>query len=105
MEYRQFWQTGLQVSAIGFGGWEMGGGYGAIGESEMIAAIHRAMDVGINCFDTAEGYGMGRSESLVGRGAGESAQRCHYRHKIRYSLRKAIVTVRRLSWKLSEPFM
>lgn len=36
MEYRQFWQAGLQVSAIGFGCWEMGGGYGAIGESEMI---------------------------------------------------------------------
>lgn len=70
MEYSQFGQTDLQVSAMGFGCWEMGGGYGSFDESEMIAAINRAVDLGVNCFDTAEGYGMGRSESLLARALG-----------------------------------
>ena len=71
MEYRPFGQTGMQVSAIGFGCWEMGGGYGSIEESEIIKAIHRALDLGINCFDTAEGYGKGRSEALLAKALGE----------------------------------
>ena len=70
MEYSQFGQTDLQVSAMGFGCWEMGGGYGSFDESEMISAINRAVDLGVNCFDTAEGYGMGRSESLLARALG-----------------------------------
>ena len=70
MEYKAFGQTGMQVSAIGFGCWEMGGGYGSIEETEVIAAIHRALDLGINCFDTAEAYGMGRSEELLARALG-----------------------------------
>jgi aryl-alcohol dehydrogenase-like predicted oxidoreductase len=70
MEYRPFGQTGLQVSAIGFGCWEIGGGYGHFDEAEVIAAIHRAMDLGINCFDTAEGYGKGRSEALLAKALG-----------------------------------
>ena len=70
MEYRQFGQTGLEVSAIGFGCWEMGGGYGSIEETEVIAAIHRAIDLGVNCFDTAEGYGMGKSEALLAKALG-----------------------------------
>jgi aryl-alcohol dehydrogenase-like predicted oxidoreductase len=68
MEYRPFGKTGLEVSAIGFGCWELGGGYGHFDEGEVIAAIHKAMDLGINCFDTAEGYGMGKSEALLARG-------------------------------------
>ncbi len=67
MEYRAFGQTGLQVSAIGFGCWELGGQYGHYDESEVIAAVNRALDLGINCFDTAEGYGFGRSEDLLAR--------------------------------------
>lgn len=70
MEYRPFGKTGLEVSAIGFGCWELGGGYGHFDEGEVIAAIHKAMDLGINCFDTAEGYGMGKSEALLARGLG-----------------------------------
>ena len=71
MEYRPFGRTGLDVSAIGFGCWELGGGYGHFDEGEVIAAIHKAMDLGINCFDTAEGYGMGKSEALLARGLGD----------------------------------
>ena len=65
MEHRPFGRTGLQVSAIGFGCWEIGGGYGAIEQSEFARAVGRALDLGINCFDTAEGYGFGASERAL----------------------------------------
>ena len=67
MEYRPFGQTGINVSAIGFGCWEVGGGYGQVEEAEFARAVGRALDLGINCFDTAEGYGMGASERALGQ--------------------------------------
>ena len=68
MELRPFGKTGIQISAVGFGCWEIGGGYGSIEESEFIKAVNRALDLGINCFDTAEAYGFGASEkSLTGQ--------------------------------------
>ena len=70
MEYRPFGRTGLQVSAVGFGCWELGGQYGHYDESEVINAVQRALDLGVNCFDTAEGYGFGRSEELLARALG-----------------------------------
>jgi aryl-alcohol dehydrogenase-like predicted oxidoreductase len=70
MELRPFGQTGLQVSAVGFGCWEIGGGYGEIDEQGFVGAIDRALDLGINCFDTAEGYGMGASERALGQALG-----------------------------------
>ncbi len=70
MEYREFGQTGLKVSAIGFGCWELGGGYGSIDDAEVVAAVNRAVDLGINCFDTAQGYGKGASERLLARALG-----------------------------------
>jgi aryl-alcohol dehydrogenase-like predicted oxidoreductase len=70
MEKRPFGRTGLQVSAIGFGCWEIGGGYGRIEETEFARAVGRALDLGINCFDTAEGYGLGVSERALGRALG-----------------------------------
>ena len=71
MDLRAFGKTGMEVSAIGFGCWELGGGYGHFDEGEVIKAIHRALDLGINLFDTAQGYGMGRSEELLAKGLGE----------------------------------
>jgi aryl-alcohol dehydrogenase-like predicted oxidoreductase len=71
MEYRAFGQTGLKVSAIGFGCWELGGSYGHFDDSEVIDAIHRALDLGINCFDTAQAYGFGNSERLLAKGLGD----------------------------------
>ena len=68
MKYRPFGNTGLDVSAIGFGCWELGGNYGSFDETEVVDAIHRALDLGINCFDTAQGYGRGKSEALLARG-------------------------------------
>jgi aryl-alcohol dehydrogenase-like predicted oxidoreductase len=70
MEHRPFGRTGLQVSAIGFGCWEIGGGYGAIEQSEFERAVGRALDLGINCFDTAEGYGFGASERALAKALG-----------------------------------
>ncbi len=70
MEYRAFGRTGLDVSAIGYGCWEIGGGYGHFDESEVVAAVQRALDLGINLFDTAEGYGYGQSERLLGKALG-----------------------------------
>ena len=70
MELRPFGQTGLQVGAVGFGCWEVGGGYGDIEVAEFERAVGRALDLGINCFDTAEGYGMGASERALAQALG-----------------------------------
>jgi aryl-alcohol dehydrogenase-like predicted oxidoreductase len=67
MEYRQFGRTGLKVSAIGFGCWEISGTYGPIDAAQFDRAVHRALDAGIDCFDTAEAYGMGISEQALAR--------------------------------------
>jgi len=67
MEFRPFGRTGLEVSAIGFGCWEIGGTYGRIDESLFQRAVARAIDSGITCFDTAEAYGMGASEEALAR--------------------------------------
>jgi len=74
MEYRPFGQTGLRVSAIGFGCWEIGGTYGAVDRTEFDRAVHKAIDSGINCFDTAEAYGMGVSEQALGAALGQRRQ-------------------------------
>jgi aryl-alcohol dehydrogenase-like predicted oxidoreductase len=70
VEHRPFGRTGLDVSAIGFGCWEVGGGYGEVEEADFGRAVGRALDLGINCFDTAEGYGMGASELALGKALG-----------------------------------
>ena len=70
MEYRPFGKTGIQVSAIGFGCWEIGGGYGSIEEEHFILAVNRALDLGVNCFDTAEAYGFGASEKSLAKALG-----------------------------------
>jgi aryl-alcohol dehydrogenase-like predicted oxidoreductase len=67
MESRPFGRTGLKVSAIGFGCWEVGGTYGRIDESLFQRAVAQAIDSGITCFDTAEAYGMGASEEALAR--------------------------------------
>ena len=68
MKYRQLGKTGLKVSEIGFGGWALGGGaWGKQDDNESIAALHRAMDLGVNFIDTAEGYGNGRSEQVIAK--------------------------------------
>ena len=65
-------RTGLEITRVGFGAWAIGGGgwqfgWGPQDDGESIAAIHRALDLGVNWIDTAAAYGFGRSESTVGR--------------------------------------
>ena len=71
MEYRDFGSTGMTVSTLGFGCWEMGGGYGDIAESGVPNAVQRAIDLGVNCFDTAPAYGGGNSELVLGKALGQ----------------------------------
>ena len=59
--------TGLEVSPIAFGTWQLGGDWGPFDEEEAIAAVRFARERGINFFDTAQGYGYGASERLLGR--------------------------------------
>ncbi|HEX9460911.1 MAG TPA: aldo/keto reductase, partial [Thermoanaerobaculia bacterium] len=75
MQYRELGKTGIKVSTIGFGGWAIGGpseasgtpfGWGRTTDEESLAAIRSARDLGVTFFDTADSYGFGRSESLLG---------------------------------------
>jgi myo-inositol catabolism protein IolS len=70
MEQRPFGTTGLDVSAVGYGCWEVGGGYGDVEVEDFERAVARSLDLGVNCFDTAEGYGMGASERALGKALG-----------------------------------
>jgi aryl-alcohol dehydrogenase-like predicted oxidoreductase len=65
MEYRELGKTGWKVSEISFGTWAIGGTWGDVDDKESIAALHRALDMGVNFFDTADVYGDGRSERLL----------------------------------------
>jgi aryl-alcohol dehydrogenase-like predicted oxidoreductase len=57
----------MRVSAVSFGAWAIGGSWGKVNDSESSAALNRAVDLGVNFIDTADVYGDGRSERLVGR--------------------------------------
>jgi len=67
MQYRDLGRTGWKVSAISFGAWAIGGTWGAVQDSESLAALRRAVDLGVNFFDTADVYGDGRSERLLAK--------------------------------------
>jgi aryl-alcohol dehydrogenase-like predicted oxidoreductase len=67
MEYRELGRTGWKVSAISFGAWAIGGTWGTVDDKESLSALHRAVDLGVNFFDTADVYGDGRSERLLAR--------------------------------------
>jgi len=67
MNYRELGRTGWKVSEISFGAWAIGSMWGTVDEKESMAALHSALGVGINFFDTADVYGDGRSERLLGR--------------------------------------
>jgi len=65
MQYRELGRTGWKVSEISFGAWAIGGGWGSVDDTDSLAALHRAIDLGVNFIDTADVYGDGRSERLV----------------------------------------
>ena len=60
-------RSGLEVSPIAFGTWQLGGDWGATDEEAAVAAIRRAADAGINFFDTAQAYGFGASETVLAK--------------------------------------
>jgi aryl-alcohol dehydrogenase-like predicted oxidoreductase len=79
MKYRKFGSTAITVSEIGFGAWAIGGeamvgstaiGWGKADDKTSLAAIDKAIDEGITFFDTADVYGLGRSEELIGKAIG-----------------------------------
>ena len=67
MQYRELGRTSWNVSTISFGAWAIGGTWGDVRDEESLAALQRALDLGVNFFDTADVYGDGRSEQLLAR--------------------------------------
>jgi aryl-alcohol dehydrogenase-like predicted oxidoreductase len=65
MKYRLLGRTPWKVSEISFGAWAIGGSWGGVDDGESLAALHQAIDSGVNFIDTADVYGMGRSERLI----------------------------------------
>ncbi len=79
MNYRKFGQTDLLISEVGFGAWGIGGpamagdipiGWGKVDDGVSVAALRKAFDLGINFYDTADFYGLGHSETLIGKELG-----------------------------------
>ncbi len=62
---RELGRTGWKVSPISFGAWAIGGSWGTVSDADAVAALNRAIDLGVNFIDTADVYGDGRSERLV----------------------------------------
>ncbi|MFZ1313771.1 MAG: aldo/keto reductase [Chitinophagaceae bacterium] len=83
MQYRKFGATDLQVSEVGFGAWAIGGGamigktaigWGNADDIVSVEAIHASLEAGINFFDTADIYGLGHSEELLGKTIGHKKE-------------------------------
>lgn len=83
MEYRQFGKTDLRVSGVGFGAWGIGGpamvgstpiGWGNVDDNVSKQALRKAKECGVNFFDTADFYGLGHSEELIGEVFGNSSE-------------------------------
>jgi aryl-alcohol dehydrogenase-like predicted oxidoreductase len=67
VEYRRLGKTGRDVSVIGFGAWAIGGDWGSVDDATALSALHAAADAGVTLIDTADVYGDGHSEQLIGR--------------------------------------
>lgn len=67
MQYRLLGRTGFEVSTVSFGAWAIGGTWGPVDDGESLGALLRALECGVNFFDTADVYGDGRSERLLAR--------------------------------------
>lgn len=77
MEYQKLGHTDLSISRIGFGCWAIGGhGYGLVNDDTSILAVNKAIELGINFFDTADVYGFGHSEKILAKALGSQ------RHKV-----------------------
>ncbi len=79
MKYRTLGRTGLRVSELGFGAWAIGGNthgnsYGSTSDQNSIQAIHQALELGVNFLDTADVYGFGHSEEILGQALAQKGQ-------------------------------
>jgi len=77
VQYRKLGRTGWKISEIGFGAWAIGGDWGDVSETDAFSALHAAVDAGVNFIDTADVYGDGRSERIVGRFVAERPERIY----------------------------
>jgi aryl-alcohol dehydrogenase-like predicted oxidoreductase len=77
MNYRPLGRTGWNVSDVSFGAWAVGGTWGPVQDDESLAAMHRAVDLGVNFFDTADVYGDGHSERLIHQLKSERSEEIH----------------------------
>jgi aryl-alcohol dehydrogenase-like predicted oxidoreductase len=82
MNYRALGRTGWNVSDVSFGAWAVGGTWGPVEDEESLAAMHRAVDLGVNFFDTADVYGDGRSERLIQKLKSERSEEIHVATKV-----------------------
>jgi len=65
MEYRELGRTGWKISTVSYGAWAIGSAWGSVNDKDSLSALHKALDLGVNFFDTADVYGDGRSERLL----------------------------------------
>jgi len=77
MKYRELGRTGWKVSDISFGAWAIGGNWGVVQDSDSFSALKKAVELGVNFFDTADVYGDGRSEKLVAQLLKETDRRIY----------------------------
>ena len=83
MKCRILGKTGVKVSEVGLGTWQLGGAdWGAVSEKEALAILHRAVDSGVNLFDTSDVYGLGVSERLIGKFLKETKGKVHVATKL-----------------------
>ena len=83
MKYRKFRKLNWNVSEIGFGAWAIGGDmWGPQSDDESIKALHRAIDLGVNFIDTAQGYGGGHSEEIIGKVVKERSEEIYIATKV-----------------------
>lgn len=77
MKYRTLGKTGLKVSEISFGTWAIGGAWGNVNDEESLRGLARAIDAGVNFFDTADVYGDGHSERLLAKATKGKEEQIH----------------------------
>jgi len=83
MNNRKFGNTGWQVSEIGFGAWAIGGDmWGPQDDNNSLEALHKAIDFGVNFIDTAQGYGQGHSEEIIGNFIKERKEKIYVATKV-----------------------
>ena len=82
MQYRTLGKTRWQISAISMGCWGIGGQWGPVAADEAIRTIHAAIDLGVNLLDTADAYGLGVSEELVGKAVRDRRDKVYIATKV-----------------------